>query len=71
MAILDQGRAHAPGRTVSFGNWLSRALAALAEWNEARQTREALYRLNDRELDDIGLTRYDIERVARGEFPRR
>jgi|TARA_Y100001956_G_scaffold4947_1_gene4487 uncharacterized protein YjiS (DUF1127 family) len=34
-------------------------------WNDARVTRKALSRLSDRELDDIGLTRADIEMVAK------
>lgn len=38
----------------------------LSAWNEARVTRYELTRLSDRELDDIGLARGDIERVARG-----
>ncbi len=38
---------------------------AVVAWNEARITRSALSRLSDRELNDIGLTRYDIDRVAR------
>ncbi|WP_412562039.1 DUF1127 domain-containing protein [Thalassobius sp. MITS945101] len=36
----------------------------LEGWNEARITRKALSALTDRELDDIGLTRADIEAVA-------
>ncbi len=35
-------------------------------WNDARITRRELSALTDRELTDIGLTRGDIERVARG-----
>ena len=33
--------------------------------NDARATRKALSKLSDRELDDIGLTRGDIDAVAR------
>jgi uncharacterized protein YjiS (DUF1127 family) len=35
--------------------------ARLAAWNDARVTRGALSRLTDRELDDIGLSRGDID----------
>lgn len=35
-------------------------------WNGARTTRNALNRLSDRDLADIGLTRADVERVATG-----
>ncbi|WP_146586946.1 DUF1127 domain-containing protein [Puniceibacterium confluentis] len=41
------------------------AIGAVAAWNDARVTRKSLSRLTDRELDDIGLTRSDIESVAR------
>ena len=44
---------------------VSRLLAGLANWNDARMTRKALGRLSDRELDDIGLCRGDIETLGR------
>ena len=34
-------------------------------WNDARITRKALGKLSDRELDDIGLCRGDIEMLGR------
>ena len=37
----------------------------LSAWREARRTRKALARLTDRELDDIGLTRGDVEMIGR------
>jgi uncharacterized protein YjiS (DUF1127 family) len=40
------------------------AVSAFAGWNDARVTRNALSALSDRELDDIGLCRGDIETVA-------
>jgi uncharacterized protein YjiS (DUF1127 family) len=46
-------------------NGLSNVLAAVAAWNDARVTRNALNKLSDRELDDIGLCRGDIELIAR------
>lgn len=36
----------------------------VATWNDARMTRNALGKLSDRELDDIGLCRGDIEDMA-------
>lgn len=39
--------------------------AAVSAWNDARITRKALSRLSDRELDDIGLCRGDIETLTR------
>lgn len=44
----------------------ARIAATLRDWQEERMTREALSRLSDRELDDIGLTRFDIDCVSRG-----
>lgn len=37
----------------------------IAGWNDARITRKALSKLSDRELDDIGLCRGDIEMIGR------
>lgn len=46
------------GRVSSF---ISSLVADYAAWNDARVTRKALSKLSDRELDDIGLTRGDVE----------
>ncbi|MDB6176703.1 DUF1127 domain-containing protein [Paracoccus sp. Z330] len=48
-----------------FGNVFVRFFSMVAAWNDARLTRRELNRLTDRELDDIGLTRGDIESIAR------
>lgn len=39
---------------------------SISSWNDARATRNALVGLSDRELDDIGLVRGDIDMVANG-----
>ena len=36
----------------------------LTAWNDARMTRNALARLSDRELEDIGLNRWDIDEIS-------
>jgi uncharacterized protein YjiS (DUF1127 family) len=46
-------------------NAVSIALNAIANWNDARVTRKALSKLSNRELDDIGLCRGDIEFLGR------
>lgn len=38
--------------------------AAVLSWNDARMTRKALTKLTDRELDDIGLCRGDIDAIS-------
>ncbi|MFV0490794.1 MAG: DUF1127 domain-containing protein [Pseudorhodobacter sp.] len=40
------------------------AFERLAKWNDTRVTRNALSKLSDRELDDIGLCRGDINRIG-------
>lgn len=51
----------------SFTGRIGQAFAALtgtvANWNDARLTRNALSDLNDRELEDIGLSRGDISNI--------
>ena len=44
---------------------VTNALGIFAAWNDARVTRRALNKLSDRELDDIGLCRGDIEFIGR------
>ncbi|RBI76929.1 hypothetical protein DQW77_02730 [Roseovarius sp. TE539] len=63
MAAIDTSRPHnAP--TFVLGDALGRALVALKNWNDERVTRNALSRLSDRELDDIGICRGDIARIS-------
>lgn len=49
-------------RAVQF---ISNAHIAFSNWNDARVTRNTLAKLSDRELDDIGLCRGDIEMLGR------
>lgn len=51
-----------------IGSTLASAAGAFAAWNDARLTRRALASLTDRELDDIGLVRGDIDAVAASRF---
>jgi uncharacterized protein YjiS (DUF1127 family) len=50
--------------TYRFIQFVSNGFATLANWNDRRMTRSALGKLSDRELDDIGLCRGDIDNVA-------
>ncbi|MCB1396918.1 MAG: DUF1127 domain-containing protein [Rhodobacter sp.] len=65
MAFFAQSRPVADGvfgRSFgfSFGDFFARLIA----WNDQRTTRNELSKLSDRELDDIGLCRGDIERIV-------
>jgi len=42
------------------GTISSSVVNAFAHWNDARVTRNALAKLSDLQLDDIGLTRGDV-----------
>ena len=50
--------------TYRFIQSVSNGFAAMGNWNDRRMTRNALGKLSDRELDDIGLCRGDIDHVA-------
>ncbi len=47
-----------------IGQFFAPLVAMVKAWNDARITRNALSTLTDRELDDIGLCRGDIEIIA-------
>ncbi|GFE51482.1 hypothetical protein So717_32350 [Roseobacter cerasinus] len=66
MATFDTSRTtygSAPVASRFFG-MINAAVAAVVAWNDARVTRNALASLTDRELEDIGLSRADIDAVA-------
>ncbi|SLN62534.1 hypothetical protein PSA7680_03294 [Pseudoruegeria aquimaris] len=58
MAAFETSR---PATGSLFGGRLANLFAALIEWNDRRVTRKALSKLTDRELDDIGLSRGDLD----------
>ena len=45
--------------------FITNMFSELANWNDARVTRNALSQLSARELNDIGLVPGDIDRVSR------
>ena len=53
-----------------LGTVFTSVTGSLRAWNDARTTRNALNRLSDLELSDIGLSRGDIDKVALGTFAR-
>ena len=58
-AVLSQMLA-----TTKSYNPFANLASAFSDWSRARVTRNTLSRLSDRELNDIGLCRGDIERIA-------
>ena len=67
MAAFDTTRP-APFGAISIFRlvqFVSDTYLSFATWNDARVTRSALGKLSDRELDDIGLCRGDIEMIGR------
>ena len=59
-------------RSVGAGFSAARILADIvgmvSAWNDARVTRKGLSQLSDRELDDLGLVRGDIDAIADGSY---
>lgn len=66
MTVYDPHRS--TGFAVILGYRVGSAVIALVDalraWNSMRVTRNALVRLSDRELDDIGLTRGEIGSIS-------
>ncbi len=66
MATFDTSRTTYGSATAAsrFFSAINAVIAAIVAWNDARVTRNALSGLTDRELEDIGLSRADIDAVA-------
>lgn len=67
MAAFDTTRP-APFGAISifrFIQFVGNAYSAFSTWNDARVTRNALGKLSDHELDDIGLCRGEVEMIGR------
>ena len=72
MAAFDYSRAPAAstGFFTRLGAQFSTIFGQFEAWRDAQATRRALGELSDRELDDIGLVRGDIDDVANAPQPR-
>lgn len=60
MSVFTTNRTASP----TMGGFFGAMVSTFAAWNDARVTRNALSKLTDRELDDIGLSRSDIYDVS-------
>jgi uncharacterized protein YjiS (DUF1127 family) len=67
MAAYESSRAAPFGAISIFRSvqFVTEFLNSFAAWNDARVTRHALGKLSDRELDDIGLCRGDVDLIGR------
>lgn len=67
MTTFDTNRASFGPTTVAalISGIVHATIQAGVSWNDARMTRNSLSSLTNRELEDIGLTRADIDMVAR------
>tara|TARA_R110002094_G_scaffold57982_21_gene69127 strand:+ start:619 stop:837 length:219 start_codon:yes stop_codon:yes gene_type:complete len=72
MAAFDTSRtAFGSATAVSrISAFVAAILETVTDWNDARITRKALADLSDRELEDIGLIRGDIDAVAQSHLIR-
>lgn len=66
MAAFETTRTAPLGASSTYHviQFISTALVTVKGWNDARVTRKALSTLSDRELDDIGLCRGDIDLIG-------
>lgn len=65
MAAFDIYRANTPAAKSGLNlSLVSGLFGSIIAWNDERVTRKALSSLTNRELDDIGLTRGDIDNIA-------
>lgn len=62
MSVMDTNRLAARNGQTGF---VARLIEATMAWNDARVTRNALAKLSERELNDIGLTRFDVDLMGR------
>jgi uncharacterized protein YjiS (DUF1127 family) len=67
-SYVDYSYDEPPARVVvvpslGIGKWLSRFVAAIADWRRRQAVMREMETLTDRELADIGLTRADLPRV--------
>lgn len=65
MALYETSRPVFDGRRQMQAGILGQFYHIFTAWNDTRVTRNALSRLSDHELDDLGLHRSDIETLSR------
>lgn len=64
MASYDSSRTASGLSAGGISSFFANLFGTVAAWNDARVTRNSLSKLTTRELDDIGLSRADIDVIA-------
>ena len=64
MAYMNYTNARSANAMAGAQDYFASMMSSISAWNQARRTRAVLNKLTDYELEDIGLARGDIERVA-------
>lgn len=62
MALIDFSRPVTLIDRVRF--YTTNAASIISAWNDQRRTRDTLSKLTAQQLDDLGLSRGDIDRIA-------
>ena len=65
MAVIDTPRIASASFGCKSQSFIAGLFGAVLAWNEARLTRNALAKLTNRELEDIGIVRGDIDKIFR------
>ncbi len=58
-------------KKLALENYLTRFIRYIIDWRVTRRAIRQLHNLSDRELQDIGVNRYEIERLAYTELQRK
>lgn len=64
MAYIAYSTARSASAMAGAQDLLAQTVSNFADWNQARRTRAALLKLSAHELEDIGLNRADIDKIA-------
>lgn len=64
MAYVNDTNARSANAMAGAQDFYASMVSSINAWNQARHTRAVLNKLTDAELEDIGLARGDIARVA-------
>ena len=66
MALIEMGRSR--GHSLPMFSVVQNLIGSFVDWNDRRRTRDTLMRLSSHELEDIGLSRADIDAMLPRHF---